>query len=817
MPGDTLYLVDSQGVHEIPGMPPGRGQSLFPHGAGFISLFGGGAARVYWPSDQALTRARQHAVLMRADAAVMECVELRQRAVALLDWRVECDKENDPQYTDAREKLTAICQRIPRFMQYRENLLHALWYGRYALAHRYRWDWLEGEKLVVVASWMPIHGDKLVWKIEADAGSILDGIGVRVGGGTGLSEEVKRWQDEHRAQIESTDYGWAYFPPPGMRELLIVHRHYIEDGEYEEPRNAARIYGVGLRDRIYWTWYQRQEALAWLMEFLERSAFGIELWYYPDGNPQGREEMKQAAAERVGPGKNILLIPRPPGVEGAAYGVERIEPSMAGAQILKEILTDFFGHQIKRYVLGQTLTTEAHATGLGSNLASIHLDTFLQIVRYDATNLQETLTEQLIRRLVAWNWPGLDPTAFRFVIEVEKEDVRERVEALRTAFDMGLKIKAAEVRDILKLSPVAEGEDFLQNPAYRESMQAAPPPGVEAFSETGERERYRRPPFPSNPSRGQTFVYEKKVYAYIPNKAGRLQWQVVGEDRPSLGQQVFVSPNRESGLNFAQAREKTKGSGQARIRTRAAEVCQAHGHPVRRMWDVIGDWDGGSENSLLIELERVPVVDLERIAAHLGKEFDQEAVAVFRSRRQGTDLRWTAGFRLPAEEVIPVLEKHGIGNRTIIERPGGCLVLVCGEAKDIRPSVNEVVKELGCVKEFSKGVRGDFRLVWRNEYDSIIGETGERREHMADLGEGRERGEQTPQEQVPWFMNDEIVNQLSTKYRNLALTQRKSYLAKRERSPEENERLFEEIKQEFLARGDEWEEPEDDEDEQIIL
>ena len=87
---------------------------------------------------------------------------------------------------------------------------------------------------------------------------------------------------------------------------------------------------------------------------------------------------------------------------------------------------------------------------------------------------------------------------------------------------------------------------------------------------------------------------------------------------------------------------------------------------------------------------------------------------------------------------------------------------------------------------------------------------------MSDLGEHRERGEQTPEEQVPWFMNDEIVNQLSTKYRNLALTQRKSYLAK-QRPPEERERLWERIKQECLEDGDEWEEPEDDEDEQIIL
>lgn len=84
---------------------------------------------------------------------------------------------------------------------------------------------------------------------------------------------------------------------------------------------------------------------------------------------------------------------------------------------------------------------------------------------------------------------------------------------------------------------------------------------------------------------------------------------------------------------------------------------------------------------------------------------------------------------------------------------------------------------------------------------------------MASLGEDRERGEQTPQEQVPWFMDDEIVNQLSTKYRNLALTQRRLYLAERE-PPEEQERFWEQVKQKCLELGDEWEEPEDDEDEQ---
>ncbi|WP_297030413.1 DUF935 family protein [Thermogutta sp.] len=526
MAGDALYLVTAEGVTEIPGMPPGQGQTILPHAAGFLGLFTGGTARVYWPSDTALKIARQNAIKMRADAAVMECVELRQRAVALLDWRVECDTD-EPAYDEARTILEKILRRIPRFTQYRENLLHAIWFGRYAVANRYTWDWIDGRKVVVIKSWIPIHGDKLVWKVDADVGDLFDGLGIRVGGTSGLSEEVSRWHSEHKQWIESTEFGWAYFPPPGKRELLVVHRHYIEDGEYEEPRNASRIFGVGIRDRIYWTWYQKQDALAWLMEFLERSAFGIELWYYPAGNPQAREELRQAAAERAGPNKNILLVPRPPGMEGAVYGVERIEPSLAGAQALKEIITDYFGHQIKRYILGQTLTTEAHATGLGSNLASIHLDTFLQIVRYDAINLQETITDQVVRRLVGWNWPGLDARAFRFVIELERDDTREKLEALQAAFNMGLKIRAADLRELLDISDPGPEEEFLQNPAYR-SLETSVPT-AQYTEQDAKVERYWIPPgAPPDPQDGETYIFKDTIYAWLRNTAGIHQWQVVG-------------------------------------------------------------------------------------------------------------------------------------------------------------------------------------------------------------------------------------------------------------------------------------------------
>jgi len=143
------------------------------------------------------------------------------------------------------------------------------------------------------------------------------------------------------------------------------------------------------------------------------------------------------------------------------FGVEVIERNMAGASALKDIITDYFGHQIKRYILGQTLTTEAHATGLGSNLASIHLDTFLQIVKYDAQNLAETLTSELVARLVKWNYPWVDECPLRLVIETEKPDTLDRLQAIHAAYQMGLSIRARDVRDLLGLAEPTEDDEVL--------------------------------------------------------------------------------------------------------------------------------------------------------------------------------------------------------------------------------------------------------------------------------------------------------------------------------------------------------------------
>jgi hypothetical protein len=278
-------------------------------------------------------------------------------------------------------------------------------------------------------------------------------------------------------KVQPTDYGLAYFLERWERNQIAIHRYMIEDGEYEQASNAGRIHGVGVRSRIYWAWYQKQETLAWLMEYLERSATGMEIWYYPWGNETAKKDMMTAAQERIGQGRNILLVPRPVGEE-SAYGVERIEPGMAGADSLYKIVQEYFGHLIKRYILGQTMTTEAAGGGSmgASTIADIHLDTYLQIIRYDATGLEECLTTDLVEPLKLFNFPRYAKIPIFFRISTTDADVETKMAAWMQAAQLGLKMKAQSVRDLIGSEKPEPGDEILQLPQF--AVQPGADPGA---------------------------------------------------------------------------------------------------------------------------------------------------------------------------------------------------------------------------------------------------------------------------------------------------------------------------------------------------
>jgi DNA topoisomerase-1 len=225
---------------------------------------------------------------------------------------------------------------------------------------------------------------------------------------------------------------------------------------------------------LYWEWFMEKEALRWLMEFVERSAFGLELWYYPLGNAKAKMDTETAIKQRVGPYRNALLVPVPAEDAGSGkqYGVDHIETGAQGADLMMNIIEKYFGHRRKRYILGQVLTTEAEATGLGGNLASIHLLSYRSIIRYDAKNRDDTNTP-FINRLKNWNFPGNGHWTARYVTEWEPVEADTKLNTLKLMQDMGAPISIRQIYKAGGETPPEPGDPI----AVPGGMAAQPGPG----------------------------------------------------------------------------------------------------------------------------------------------------------------------------------------------------------------------------------------------------------------------------------------------------------------------------------------------------
>lgn len=451
-------------------LPPNMGRPPVQHAWQFQSLLSS-FSHVYRPSDEAYRNSKDNARFMRNDCSVMECLESRKRATALLNWHVEPEDSKSEEQKQLCAAIEKVIRKTPFFKKYRESLLEALWFGRYANAHTWKWTWIDGKKRAFVADWKPINGDKLKFRFDDGSGKYdPNEIGVRV-----LRTQVP---PERQEQIETTDEGSVYFLKPWERNCLAVHRHIIEDGAFEDPLSAGSVHGVGIRSRIYWTWFQAAETTAMLLEFMEKFGMGFAIGFYPAGDAQAKAELGDTLKNMRH--DNHVLVPRTNGDPSLdAYGIEIIQPTPAGAETLKTIIQELFGDRIKRYILGQTLTTESNGAGLGSSgISDLHKWSFYQIIKSDAIDLEESITNELVRPLVRFNFPEYSNLDLRFKIETDSPDVQGQLEAFNIAYQMGLRIKAEDVYNVVGLSKPTDDDEVLEMAAQGGGFDALGMAGI---------------------------------------------------------------------------------------------------------------------------------------------------------------------------------------------------------------------------------------------------------------------------------------------------------------------------------------------------
>jgi phage gp29-like protein len=404
----------------------------------------------------------QYQQMMRADADIEGVLRSLQVTLASLEWTVMCTEEDNERGQLLAERISRIFDAMPRRSDFVRAMHEAVWYGNSACNLVYQRDPRLG---VGIKEWYPFHPDTLAYDQRGN-------LAMRVGAAYS--------NDGPSAQNIGFDSRVHIFTEQ-ERKAVVLHRVFINAPDFNDPNATESIYrGVGARDVCWFMWLAKQEILQDAITYAERYAMGIRVGYYPLGQDQGRTMMENVLANLTN--DNSVLLPQS-GTE-RIYDIDIKEPNAGRAQVFME-LVNWFSGKIKEAILGQNLSSEAAATGLGSGVASLHADTLSRIIRYHADALADSLTNDFVR--VVAMMLGATPeeaTCLRFQFAPERPDPKERLEAVEKFVSLGGRVSESEVRDLLGLSEPSEGERVLTGSASGSDPlsgllgQGAPPEGA---------------------------------------------------------------------------------------------------------------------------------------------------------------------------------------------------------------------------------------------------------------------------------------------------------------------------------------------------
>jgi hypothetical protein len=435
--------------------PPGDGGATTPHFLSFSALVSNAARAYPFSFDEALRDNRFNALAMRRDCVLMAAVRARQMPTSQLSWDLSARDETDPAEVESAKLVTEVVDEIPRFQQLKMFLLEAIWFGRYAVEVVYGWERWKGRQTLTVKDFYPINGDKLRFKWDGTPGVLVNG--------------------NYPGSWEPTDWGMAHFLTGAERQQYIVHEHEPDDADWTEVQMSGAVHGVGVRGRLYWFWWLKQQVFALLMNYLERFSNGLTIFYYDAHNPQAQAAVQQAAQQQFS--QTALLFPRWSSANPDVNKVERMEVGTASPALLQSLVETYFDDVMTRYILGQTLSSSAESTGMGSGVADLHGETLDEIIKYDAVNLQETLQRDLVNVLYRYNAPGVRPGKFKFSVDTPNAEAVLGYAA--QLYQMGVPLDEDQLYDVSQLTkPKPGGGVVSQIGQMQPAAAAAPAAGV---------------------------------------------------------------------------------------------------------------------------------------------------------------------------------------------------------------------------------------------------------------------------------------------------------------------------------------------------
>ncbi len=440
-------VATSSKLDSIHFLPPGGGLYSVPAVQQYTGIYRGGQ-NFYIPSDLAIITNRDNARRMWNNLTIRSALQERLWAAAEHPGHVEPQDRKDKRQIQVATQIQQVIEEIPDFLKLKYCLLKSRFFGCYGVMLRYQWY----GKSLRVKSFIPVHGDSIIFKQDSDDIAVY----TTIGGGPGTRRVTTEAGYIGRAHVVE-DGREIHFDAQGQpyqnvsaseRQAFILMTYDPDPSDFQNPRQAGGVKGLGLRSTIYPTWFLANEVLGNLMDFLERFGTGITMYKYLRGNTASYNEAVTLAQSQSN--QAAVMVPVDPDKNGGKplEGVERIEPSAVGLDNMIKVIEDIFNAQIRRFIVGQDSTSQAAKLGLGSKIASVHENTFARIVEFDCIDLQETLTRELVHVIQQWNHPEAGDFTCRYVIDFDKPDVEQQMKAIKDAFEMGIAFDEDEVRQL---------------------------------------------------------------------------------------------------------------------------------------------------------------------------------------------------------------------------------------------------------------------------------------------------------------------------------------------------------------------------------
>jgi phage gp29-like protein len=211
---------------------------------------------------------------------------------------------------------------------------------------------------------------------------------------------------------------------------------------------------LGLFRCLIWPFIYKHYAIGDFAEFLETYGLPIIVGkYYQGATPAEKSSLMRAVTALSHDARAIM--PNEMSME-----INKITGAGDGEVHLK--MVDWAERSQSKAILGQTLSSEASPTGLGSGVANLHAEVRDDILKSDARQVAATLTRDLVYPLLALNGrggPNLLRRCPRFVFDLgEAEDLKTYAETLPLLAAGGAKIPVTWVHEKLRIPMAKEDE-----------------------------------------------------------------------------------------------------------------------------------------------------------------------------------------------------------------------------------------------------------------------------------------------------------------------------------------------------------------------